>query len=174
MRSEEVQVFGDTLVGVVRLTRHELHPIIGAVGQPGAEVAVGQPAPPADLEHLVEIKLVHGQDDEDGDQPRDAEELLEKGRLVLLLQGVEEGAVPLIEEHIDVDHAEGEKHDGEQESPGRPAVLRSPIRTDHGPGVGQRSAHAGSGRILERAERSDVRHVRTRLKHLRMVIHSEI
>ena len=91
-----MHVFGDALVGVVGLTRHELHPIVGAVGQPRAEVALGQPAPPADLEHLVEIELVHGEDDEDGDQPRDAEELREKGRLVLLLQGAEEGVVPLL------------------------------------------------------------------------------
>ena len=171
---EEVQVFGDALVGIVGLTRHELHPIVGAIGQPGAEVAVGQPASPADLEHLVEIKLVHGQEDEDGDQPRDTEELREKGRLVLFLQGAEEGVVPLIEEHVDVDHAEREKHDGEQESPGRPPVLRRPVRADDGPRLGKRPAHTGSGRIFGRGGRSDVRSVRTRLKHLRMVIHSEI
>ena len=174
VEGEEVQVLGDALVGVVGLTRHELHPVVGAIGQPGAEVAVGQPAPPADLQHLVEVELVHGQEDEHGDEPRDPDELREKGRLVLFLQRVEKGVVPLIEEHIDVDHAEREEHDGDQEPPGRPPVLRRPVRADHGPRMGERSAQAGSGRSFWRGGRSDVRRVRTPLIHLRMMIHSEI
>jgi len=44
---------------------------------------------------------------------------------------------------------EREEHDGEQEPPGRPAVLREPVRADHGPCVGKRSAQADSGRATE-------------------------
>ena len=98
----------------------------------------------------------------------------EKGRLVLLLQGVEEGVIPLIEEHIDVDHAKREQHDREQE-----------------PQAAHRSSEDQYGRIMAHAWAS-VRprlvltgfsggvggvpwgEIRTCLKHLRMVIHSEI
>ena len=90
MGNEQVNVFGDALVGVVGVTRLELHPIIGAIGQPSAEVSLGKPAPPADLEHLVEVELIDGEEDIQTDQPRDAEELMEKGGLVFTLQGAEE------------------------------------------------------------------------------------
>ena len=148
MGREEVHIFRDALVRVIGLTRHELHPIVGAIGQPGAEVAVGQPASPADLEHLVEIDLVHGKEDEDADQPRDAEQLAAKGHEVLVLERAVEGVVPLIQENREVDHAEREEHDGEQESPGRPPVLREPVRADHGPCARKRSAQVDSGRTL--------------------------
>ena len=59
--NEQVNVFGDALIGVVGFTGHELHPIVGAIGQPSPEVAIGEPAPPADFEHLVKIKLVDGE-----------------------------------------------------------------------------------------------------------------
>ena len=146
---EEVHIFRDALVRVIGLMRHELHPIVGAIGQPGAEVAVVQPASPADLEHLVEIGLVNGKQDEDADQPRDAEQLPAKGHEVLVLEGAVEGVVPLIQENREVDHAEREEHDGEQEPPRRPSVLREPVRADHGPCVGKRSAQADFGRTAE-------------------------
>jgi hypothetical protein len=58
MRNEQVNVFSYALVGIVRFMRHELHPIVSAIGQPSAKIALGKPAPPADLEHLAQIKLV--------------------------------------------------------------------------------------------------------------------
>ncbi len=66
--NKEVNVFGDALVGIVGFSRHELHPIVGTVGQPSAEVTFGKPAPPADLEHLVKVKLVDGEQDDKGPQ----------------------------------------------------------------------------------------------------------
>ena len=70
MGNKEVHVFGNALVGIVGFTRDELHSIVCAVGQPRAEVALGKPAPPSDLEHLVEIKLVDGEEDDKGPQAR--------------------------------------------------------------------------------------------------------
>ncbi len=70
MGNKQVNVFGDALVGIVGFTRHELHPIISAIGQPSAEVSLGKPAPPADLEHLVKIKLVDGEEDDKTYKPR--------------------------------------------------------------------------------------------------------
>src|SRR4030095_3517150 len=48
----------------------------------------------------------------------------------------------------EVDHAEGESHHGEQESPCRPPIIREPVRADHGPCAGQYSAQGGPGRSL--------------------------
>ena len=64
---------------------------------------------------------------------QDAEQLPRRTAQVLVLQGAVEGVVPLIQENPEVDHAEGEEHDGEQEPPRRPPVLREPVRADHGP-----------------------------------------
>lgn len=55
-------VLSNALVGVVSLTANELHSIVSTVDQPPAQVVVGEPAPPANLEHLVEIGLVKGED----------------------------------------------------------------------------------------------------------------
>ena len=56
-RNEQAQVLGDALIGVVRLGGLELHAIVGLVGQPRPEIPVGEPAPPADLQHLVQVEL---------------------------------------------------------------------------------------------------------------------
>ena len=63
MGNKQVNVFGDALVGIVGFTRLELHPIISTIGQPSAKVSLGKPAPPADFEHLVKVKLIDGEDD---------------------------------------------------------------------------------------------------------------
>jgi len=145
---EQLHVFRDALVGVIGLGRLELHAIVSAIGQPGAEVAVGQPASPADLEHLVEIDLVHREENEDGDQPCNPEELAAKGGHVLVLESAVEGVVPLIEEDREVDHGQREEHDTQEEPPGGPPVLRGPVRADHGPGAGKRSPQADPGRTF--------------------------
>src|SRR6266545_1520092 len=136
------------LVGVIGFTRHELHPIVGSIGQPSAEVALGKPASPADFKHLAKIKLVDGEKDENAQKPRDTDKLVPKHRTILVLQGAEERVIPLVEENIDVHHRERECHDDEEQPPGRPAVLREPVRADHGPGVGKRSAQASYGRVF--------------------------
>ena len=84
------------MVGVVSLTGNELHSIVGTVGQPPAQVALGEPAPPANLEHLVEIGLVHGEDNVKTGEPGETNQLVEKDCVVLVLQGVIERVIPLI------------------------------------------------------------------------------
>ena len=111
---QEANVLGDALVGVVGLTRHELHAVIGAVGQPGAEVALGEPAPPADLEHLGQVELVDGHDDVQAREPGEADELVDEDRVILVLQCVVEGVVPLVQEDIDIDDPEVERDDDEE------------------------------------------------------------
>ena len=82
---EKPQVFCDALVRVVGLAAGELHAIVRRVLEPFPEVPLGQPAPPADLQHLVQVELVHGHDDEAARQPREAEELLETWKFTILV-----------------------------------------------------------------------------------------
>ena len=65
--NEQTDVFGNALVRVVCLTREELHPIVGAVRKPSAKIPFGKPTPPANLQHLVQVKLVTGNKNIDGD-----------------------------------------------------------------------------------------------------------
>jgi len=70
---------------------------VGAVGEPGLGVALRQPAPPADLEHLVEVELVDGDDDV---EPRDQENRTavdEDGRSSCP-GAIVEAVVPLVEQ----------------------------------------------------------------------------
>ena len=55
---EQLDVVGDALVGVVGRIALQLHAVVVGVVQPFAEIAAGHPAPPADLEPLVEVELV--------------------------------------------------------------------------------------------------------------------
>src|SRR5215471_4799849 len=133
MGNKKVNVFGDALIGIVRFTRQQLHPIVGTVGQPSPEIALGEPAPPADLEHLAKIKLVDGEKNGKPHKPGKAHKLLEKDGIIPVLQRGEECVVPLIKEDTEIDHPESECDDKEEQSPGCPALLRGPIRADHGP-----------------------------------------
>ena len=54
---ELVQILCDALVGVVGPAA-QLQLIISLLRQPGAQVSARQPAPPADLEHLTEVKAI--------------------------------------------------------------------------------------------------------------------
>ena len=67
------KVIGDTLIGVVGVPR-QLQAIVRTLGDPVLEVVVGQPAAPADLQHLVEIKLVNRGDNKNHRQPGEAPE----------------------------------------------------------------------------------------------------
>ena len=61
---EQFDVVGDALVRVVGGIALQLHAVVIGALQPFAEIVAGQPAPPADLEPLVEIELVDRECDE--------------------------------------------------------------------------------------------------------------
>src|ERR1700733_14750785 len=124
-------VVGYALVGIVRLSGQQLHSIVGALRQPAPQVALGEPAAPANLEHLVEVDLVDGKDNVKTGEPGESNQLVEKDGVVLVLQGVVEGIVPLIEKDIDIDDREVEHDHGKQEPARCPAVLRGPVRMSH-------------------------------------------
>src|ERR1700726_1443734 len=54
---ELVQILCDALVGVVG-PASQLQLIISPLSQPGTQISARQPAPPAYLEHLTEVKAI--------------------------------------------------------------------------------------------------------------------
>ncbi len=128
-----------------REVRLGIYTVVGSFGQPPAQVALGKPASPAYLEHLVEVELVHGEDNEKTGEPGEANQLVKKDCVVLVLQGVIERVIPLIEKDIDIDGPEVERDDGEQKTPRCPAVLREPEWMSHRPSITKDLAQACDG-----------------------------
>ena len=55
---EQSDVFGNALVGIVSGIAEQLHAIMRGSFQPVGEVDLRHPAPPADLQPLIQIKLI--------------------------------------------------------------------------------------------------------------------
>jgi hypothetical protein len=68
---EQLDVVGHALIGIVCGVALELHPVMIGPVQPFAEILRRHPAPPADLQPLIEVKLVHR--DHRVDRGKDAE-----------------------------------------------------------------------------------------------------
>ena len=130
---EHADVVGDALVGVVGLIALEPHAVMRALAEPAAEIAVGQPAPPPDLQPLLEIELIDGGDDEGGGEHAEHAELVEEGVPVLVLERVVEGVVPGVELDVQPDLEQLERDDRDQQDASRPAVVALEIgRRDMG------------------------------------------
>ena len=135
---EVADVLGDALVRVVGADRGavggQADAVVGAVGQPLVEEAHGQPAPPADLQPLREVgEIDRDQDVHRGDlaEPRHEaarrvaidEQQFQERREILVLQRVEELAVPEAQDHRHADQQQPERQDREQQAPGGPLLL---------------------------------------------------
>ena len=149
---EVADVLGDALVRVVGADRGAIggqaDAVVGAIGEPLVEEAHGQPAAPADLQPLRQIGEVDRDHDVDrGDlaEPRHEaarrvaidEQQFEERREVLVLQRVEELAVPEAQDHRHADQQQPERQDREQQAPGGPLLLRAEVRSGQTPGVPQ-------------------------------------
>ena len=122
-----VEVLRDTLVRVVgRIPQLQL--VVSVVSEPGAEISTRQPSPPAYLQHLVEVEGIDRHCNGESDEDAEAAELAEEFTAIKRLECIVEGVVPLVDAHADVDVAEVERDYGEQKPPGRPFLLRCPIR----------------------------------------------
>jgi hypothetical protein len=124
---EHVQVVGDALVRVVRAAVEELDAVVRLVLHPFLEEVIGEPGAPFDLQHLQEPQAIHRHDDPGEGEHAELPELVEKLRLILLLEGVVEIAVPVVELDLHVDHGEHQS-DYKDEQAERPAALRRPSR----------------------------------------------
>ena len=65
--------------------------------------------------------------------------------VVLVLQGVIERVIPLIQRDIDIDDPQVERDDSEQKPPRRPTVLPDPEWVSHGLSITKDLAQAGDG-----------------------------
>jgi hypothetical protein len=66
---------------------------------------------------LVEVELVHSKNNEKTGEPGETNQLVEKDCVVVVLQGVIERVIPLIEKDIDIDDPEVESDDGKHKPP---------------------------------------------------------
>jgi len=92
-----------------------------------AAVRLPEPAPPAELERLIEINAQHRDHEVEQDQHDDDDKGAIEGGNVLLLQGGEERSIRLVLQYINAHQAEVEADDRGQEQPRRPPFLTSPI-----------------------------------------------
>jgi hypothetical protein len=132
---EDLQIFGDTLIRVVGLRPRDRHRVVSAIGQPVLEIFVSEPAPPAHLQKLREIKRIHVHDDPHTSQQGKAQDLPIELGFVLVLERVEEQVLPCIDLHVHVDHAQREREDCEQQQARDDFLLRKPVGLEQGPEV---------------------------------------
>ncbi len=111
------------------------HAIEGPVGEPTSDILIGQPAPPAELERLIEINAQHRDHEVEQDQhDNDDKGAIEAGS-VPLLQGGEKCPIRLVLQYVDAHQAEVQADDRGQEHPRRPPFLTSPIALCQNPDV---------------------------------------
>ena len=160
IRGEQVQVFLDALVGVVGRVAlaggplglgepGQLHPVEGMVGQPARGVVAGQPGTPAQFQQLRQVELVDGDDDVGKGDPGEAPELGPEDVLLLVLQGVVEQAVPVVDQHQHVHGGQVEHDDGCEQGAGFPLLLGSEIR--HGQRAGLTREGPEGGELVDEA-----------------------
>ena len=102
---EQVDVLGDALVRIVGGVALQLHAVVIGAVQPFAEIVPGQPAPPANLQPLIEVELVDGKHDGDRRQHTKDADLPDEDVPIVFLQRVEEAILPLVHENVDRDRA---------------------------------------------------------------------
>ena len=143
LRGEQVDVFLQALVGVVRLAlarmrqsggagggigragvARQLHAVEGLAVQPAAHQLARHPGTPAQLQQLRQVEAVDGDDDEHHRQQREAPQLPPEHGGVLVLQRVVEHAVPFVDLHQHVHRAQVQRHDGRQQATRAPAFVR--------------------------------------------------
>src|SRR6478672_5762419 len=126
------------------------------VGQPAVEVGLRQPASPADLKPLIEVKLINREQNINGRKDAEITELVDEGIPVLVLQRVVEGIVPGIEQDIDPDNRKFDHNDCRQQNAPGPAIVRIKIWAGNPPNDSERCKCASHGQspVGSRNERS--------------------
>ena len=100
---------------------------IGMIVEPFGEVMIGQPTPPANLQHLPEIRLVHGKDDVRDRQHAEIHELVREQTNVEVLERVVEPIVPIREQHIHIYEREIHRDDDREQPACGPTLVRDPV-----------------------------------------------
>jgi hypothetical protein len=101
------------------------------------QIGLRHPAPPADLQPLIQIVLVDLQHRIDRGQHAEKQHRADEGAEIAILQGVVEAIVPLVQDDLDSDEGQLDgDHRAEQEAAGE-AVLGAKIRSGQPPDRGQ-------------------------------------
>ncbi len=146
---EHPDVFGDALVRVVGGVAEQLHAVVGRLVQPAVQVLPRHPAPPADLQPLVQIELVDLQHGGAGREETPVDQLVDEDVPVPALQRVVEAVLPVGEQHRDADQAQFHRDDRGQQQASGPAVLGVEIRGGQPPDRGKRREDGGHGALRQ-------------------------
>ncbi|MNC69301.1 hypothetical protein D3C75_1199760 [compost metagenome] len=94
--------------------------------QPFTHKFFRHPAPPAHLQALRQVNLIHREHDKDQRQIGKAPQLCFEYRIVFVLQRVVKHLVPLIDLYADVHQPERQSDNGDQHRPGPQLFFRNP------------------------------------------------
>ena len=139
---EQLDVLGDALVGIVGRVAEQLHAVVVGAAEPVVEILPRHPAPPADLQPLIEIELIDREHDEGRRQRAEEQELADERVPVALLQRIVEAGVPLIDQDGDADDRQLDRDHGAEQDAAGPAVLGEEIGTGEPPDDGERREEA--------------------------------
>src|SRR5262249_9414306 len=93
-------VFRDALVGIVGGIAEQLHAVVVRTRQPTIEIGLREPAPPANLQPLIEIELVDREQDEGRGKNTEIAELIYERVPILVLQPVVERVIPRVQQDV--------------------------------------------------------------------------
>ena len=109
------------------------------IAKPALQVVAGHPGAPAQLQQLGQVELVNRNDDEAKRQVGKAPQLGPEHVGLLVLQGIVEQLVPVIEQHGHVDQAQIERDDGHQQAARLPLFFGLEVGFGQGPGLAGKS-----------------------------------
>ena len=82
--------------------------------EPPVDVPIGEPAPPVQHQHLLEVVSIDSKDDINERQHREPLQLVEDFFCLVVLECRVEGVVPLVQQHQHSHHGQGQYQDGQQ------------------------------------------------------------
>src|SRR5262245_55886332 len=106
------------------------------------KILLRHPAPPADLQPLIEIELIDREDDVSPRQRTEEQQLRDESVPIALLQRVVKTVVPLIEHDVDGHDRKFDGNHGREENAAGPAVLGKEIRSGKAEDDGERRSEA--------------------------------
>ena len=98
---EHLQVVGDALVRVVGGVAEKLHAVVIGGIEPLPQIGLRHPAPPADLQPLIEVGLIDREHGIDGGEHAEEQDGADEGVPVVVLQRIVKAIVPLVQDDLD-------------------------------------------------------------------------
>ena len=140
----DADVLRDALVGVVVLPGAELQAIVPAVVQPASNQAFGEPGTPVELQPALDEQVRRGDHDRAQEDQGEHADLHEHAVHVTLLQGIEQGPVPVIAPDREPDLSQGEQDQQQCRPADLAAAFAVPVRAREAQHLAQ-EALAGTG-----------------------------